>query len=99
MVCANDCTALHIAATNGRTAIVKRLIAAGADVDFQASSSNTAIHNAVNNGCKETTEALIAADCDIDVQNSAGNAPLHIAACKGKPRCRKGDKEPGDQGM
>lgn len=82
---ASGTTALHKAAANGHTEVVKALIANGAT--FTANKSgNTPLHWACLNGHKEAVEALVAAfDKAIDVyaKNSFGKSALSEAIAGG----------------
>ena len=63
-------TALHLASLNGRTDIVKLLVAAGSDFNLQDKRGCTALHFASKQGHLLIVEHLVAHHLiDLDVQN------------------------------
>lgn len=74
-------TALHFAAQNGDTAIVRFLIENGADVKAQDMVfSRTALHFAAENGNLETVKYLAEHDAEINDKDDFGATALHYAA-------------------
>lgn len=76
-------TALGIAASSGNTAIVVRLLAAGADVNKRIGDGHfigTPLAHAAHAGRADVVEILVAAGAEI---NSSGDTPLHGAALMG----------------
>jgi ankyrin repeat protein len=92
-------TPLMFAAKEGRVAIVRRLIAAGADV--RARAAKTAIfaglypvHFAVSAAqlpartIERTLAALLQSGADVNVKDADGWTPLHYVAARPRPRRR-----------
>ena len=74
-------TALHFAAQNGNTAIVKYLVEHGADVKAQDTLlSRSAIHFAAENGNLECVKYLAEQNADLLDKDSHGATALHYAA-------------------
>ncbi len=84
---ADNITALHLATTTGSEKIVGALIAAGCDVDAQASDGFTPIHLAAQNGAIEAAKRLLASKCNIHkraaLDGCYGLTPLHLAVRSG----------------
>ena len=75
-------TALLHAASHGRVACVRQLLAAGANANTANQDGFTALHVASTNGNKEITEMLLAADASVSARAGAwkiGCHPLAIA--------------------
>lgn len=75
---------LNAAAWGGKPAIVKRLLAAGADPRLGDSNGNTALHALARHPlfvAQTTTilNALVAAGADVSGRNKDGSTPLHFA--------------------
>jgi uncharacterized protein len=68
-------------------AVVKRVIAAGADVNAADSAGDTAMHRAVAQGLVSVIEALAEGGAKLDVKNRRGLTPLGVAQA---PRSRRG---------
>ena len=74
-------TALHFAAQNGNTEIVKYLVENGADIKAQDSRlSRSPIHFAAENGNLDCVKYLAEKDADLQDQDSHGATALHYAA-------------------
>jgi ankyrin repeat protein len=73
-------TGLHLAARAGLAGTIRRLAAAGAEVDARDHDGNTALHRAVQAGRLEAARALIAAGADVNALTGFGHRPLHLAA-------------------
>jgi ankyrin repeat protein len=73
-------TPLIAAASQGQTAAVKVLIAAGANLDSLDSSHDTALLLAIRNGHKSTILALLDAGADPKILNGGGSTTLLQAA-------------------
>jgi len=77
-------TALHMAASAGKLAIVKLLHQYKINLHAQDINGETAIHHAVRSNNVDTAktiiEYLVHAGASLDVQNRIGETALHIAA-------------------
>ena len=73
-------TPLHTAATHGRRDLVAFLLAAGAEVNAQATDGQTPLHLAARYGHKEVAELLLARWAWPKVKKDDGSTPLHLAA-------------------
>ena len=69
---------LVAAGARGDTAAVRRLLAAGADVDGRDANGRTAVTAAALGEHVETARALIAAGADVDLQDAERNNPLLV---------------------
>jgi len=77
-------TPLHYAASCGRTAIVQKLIAAGADVNAQNITDNTPLLMACNKGHTETVQQLLRAGANMSIHGKPdGLTALHAAVVFG----------------
>ena len=76
-------TALIRAADNAHTAVVERLLAAGANVNVANQQGNTALMLAAHNGHTAIVEQLLAAGANINVANQLGGTALIVAAYNG----------------
>ncbi|MBM4027354.1 MAG: ankyrin repeat domain-containing protein [Planctomycetes bacterium] len=65
-------SALILAASHGKTEIVRELIKAGADVNAQSQSGAFALGLAAEDGYAEIVEALLTAGADVDMRNHDG---------------------------
>lgn len=83
-VIGSDVTPLYIAARNGSTKIVQKLIKGGADVNttkvFGMHTNITALHAAAAKGCTEVVKVLLQAETNVNIQASDGGTSLHCAA-------------------
>jgi len=69
-------TALHMAAANGHAAVVRLLLAAGADPEAVNKDGNTPLHWAASNGKEETVQALLHSSADVLQRNAFGRSAL-----------------------
>ena len=76
----NGCTPLHIAASFGRTEVVRELIKLGAIKSVVAGQFGTPLHQAALQKHVETIVAMLEEGCAIDVVNNNGSTTLHFAA-------------------
>ncbi len=76
-------TALHLAALEGQAAVVRLLLAGGAQVNARGLREETPLHMAMYDGHREVAELLLSNQADVNAQNTAGETPLHLAARNG----------------
>lgn len=81
----DGCTALHLAAGDGRLQVVKLLLRAGAEVDIAClGGGETALCVAVQVGQFATVRRLLEAGAEPNITDSVGNTPLHMACFNGR---------------
>jgi thiosulfate/3-mercaptopyruvate sulfurtransferase len=83
-VIANRTTPLMKASHTGQNAVVRMLMAAGAELEARNADGNNALWLACVGGHLEVIDTLIAAGIDIDNRNDNGATPLMYAASSGK---------------
>jgi ankyrin repeat protein len=71
---------LHVAATYGRTGMVKFLISKGARLSATDSYGDQPLHAAVANAKDDCVKALVQAGADVDAKNDQGDTPRAICA-------------------
>lgn len=77
-------TPLHIAASKGNSAIVRALLAAGADPNLRDSAlQHSALHTACLGGSAAVCKDLLQFGADVNARAKHGWTPLHRAAAKG----------------
>lgn len=82
-------TRLYLAAREGNTAAVKKLLRAGADPDIADARGLTPLHLAAYWGEAEIVGALLKAGASPNIDNGKGWTPLHSAAMAGGMKSRK----------
>jgi ankyrin repeat protein len=70
---------LFTATSQGHAGGVKKLIAAGTDVDAQTDDGETALCRAIGNGYLQIAKLLIEAGADANLCRTAGKTPLILA--------------------
>ena len=58
---------------------IERLLAAGANIDFQDKNGASALHRAVRTRCAKAVECLLRLGCDVLARNAAGSTAFHLA--------------------
>lgn len=84
-------TVLHIAVRNGQKDVVKKLIAAGGEVNKQIVGNRSefsfeceaALHLASREGHGSVVDVLLLADADVNLETDIGWTPLHYAVVEG----------------
>jgi hypothetical protein len=76
-------TPLQVAASFGKTEIVKYLVKEGAKVDLVDEKGNSALLNAVYHDRRDTVKVLADLGADVNLQNKKGDTPLLMAAYYG----------------
>ena len=78
-------TPLVIASSNGHAAVVRELLARGADVNARSDSGSTALHVASYCGRAEAMRELLKRpDVDINAQDDNGDTPLFDTCSQGR---------------
>jgi len=77
-------TDLHAAAWQGDAATVRRLAAAGADLNARDPFGSTPLIIAATFGRAEVARALVDAGADLGLRNAEGSTALHVAAFFGR---------------
>lgn len=75
--------ALHAACLNGHTDVVKLLLDAGLNAEYEHMNKNRPIHAAAMGGSLEVVTLLTERGADLNQRNKFGCTPLHIAVYKG----------------
>jgi len=78
-------TPLMIAASEGRTAIVRLLLAAKADIDLAGQDGTTALMRAASADRREVLQLLLTSGAKVDTKNAGGMTALMAAAFGGYP--------------
>lgn len=77
-----SCTALHMAAEQGHTAVAVALVDAGSNVSAKDKVGNTVLHEAARGGYYDIVTLLLRAGAECDEPGQHGYTPLHLA-CRG----------------
>ncbi|MFT7808996.1 KN motif and ankyrin repeat domain-containing protein 4-like [Arapaima gigas] len=72
-------TALMLAVSHGRTAMVRLLLDCQADVNVQDHDGSTALMCACENGHTDIVRLLLERDCDLNVMDKEGHTALSVA--------------------
>jgi ankyrin repeat protein/uncharacterized protein YjgD (DUF1641 family) len=88
-------TGLYIAVARGDVAEVRRLVAAGADVDEAGPAGTSPLQMAVVTGQVEVIRVLVEMGANKDAKNASGWTPLHWAARNGRVEAVKALAECG----
>ncbi|MFH1493508.1 MAG: ankyrin repeat domain-containing protein [Pseudomonadota bacterium] len=80
---------LHIAASKGANAVLKRLLKAGAQPTVLPNGS-TLMHMVAIGGDAETVEIISKADISVDTPDSQSRTPLHLTAITGNTAAAEG---------
>ncbi len=75
---------IHLAALQGNTEVIKKLIEAGTDLNKKDQYGSTPLIIAVLFGKNEAAKELINAGADLNITNNEESTPLHIAALMGR---------------
>lgn len=79
-------TALHRASKGGDTAVARRLVLEGADVNLKDFTGCTALHYALEGDHRELAAEVVIAGANLNANNIGGDTPLHLAAARGLHR-------------
>lgn len=82
-------TALHWAAMNGHTEVVRILADYGADLEASSDMLGTPLHAATNRNRPDVIEVLIEHGAEVDALDKDNRTPLHIAAKNGNEQSTK----------
>ncbi|XP_049769804.1 GA-binding protein subunit beta-1-like [Schistocerca cancellata] len=88
-------TALHYAAMQGHTGMVRCLIGNRVEVDARSDAGHTPLHLAAWKGHAAVVRLLAAASADVDAKDQWGRTPLHWAAPYGHTEAAKALLEAG----
>ena len=78
---------LWLAARDGRTEEVIRLLGEGADPNWQNEYGSTALHWACINNLHHALSVLINSNANINIKDGEKNTPLHFACRYGSFEC------------
>ncbi|GAB1312077.1 Hsp90 cochaperone [Madurella fahalii] len=78
-------TPLHLAALEGKTAVLKELIGARANILCKDNQGNTALHLAASGSMVEAIGILLGGGAKLDAKNTEDRTPLHAACLGGNP--------------
>jgi len=71
---------IHEAAGAGKIEELRRMIAAGTDVDARTAGGGTPLHEAVSWGHRDIVTLLLSKGAQVDARDGNGMTPLHLAA-------------------
>lgn len=78
----SGCSALHLAASKGHTALCEDLLLNGADISAVDLQGRTPLHGAIYGG-NDVVILLLGNAANVRATDNEGNTPLHLAALKG----------------
>ena len=84
---ADEDTPAHQAARNGHTEVLRLLIQAGANVDYQNGNGWSTVHRSCWRGHVECLRLVLDAGPDLELVDNAGGTAAHDAACYGHTEC------------
>lgn len=76
----NATTPLHSAAMEGKTKVVKKLIAFGQDINAKDKNGTTPLHGAALEGQLETAKLLLQKGAKVNIEDNNGNTSLFMAS-------------------
>ncbi|MBN3318764.1 AKD1A protein, partial [Atractosteus spatula] len=76
-------TALHLAAKNGYSKVLQKIVETGVDVDEKNIEGLTALHFSAEGGHYECVKLLLESGCDINAQTNKNMNALHYVALHG----------------
>ena len=79
----DGCTALHVAAGDGHTAVVEKLLEKGAEVNVPDNKGRTPLHVAASNGHTAVVEKLLEKGAEVNRLDNKGLTPRDLAASNG----------------
>ncbi|GAA6104727.1 ankyrin repeat domain-containing protein 1b isoform X1 [Tachysurus ichikawai] len=82
-----NCTALHRACSQGNVVIVRRLLEAGALIEYKDKLDATAVHWACRGGSLPVLELLLNHNGNIHAKDKLQSTPLHMAVRTGHYEC------------
>eukprot|EP01105_Mastigella_eilhardi_P000961 TRINITY_DN1120_c0_g1_i1.p1 TRINITY_DN1120_c0_g1~~TRINITY_DN1120_c0_g1_i1.p1 ORF type:complete len:1221 (-),score=409.90 TRINITY_DN1120_c0_g1_i1:38-3700(-) len=74
---------LHTAIMHNNITAVKKLLAAGANIDAQNHAGDVPLHLAVQYGDPAIVSLLVHSKANLDLRNNDGNTPMHLAIVEG----------------
>jgi ankyrin repeat protein len=81
--CVDATQELNTAARDGDLGVAEKMLAKGADVNFQNGEGKTALLLAAEGGHTEVVRAILEAGADVDTKDGNGCTSLTLAAAKG----------------
>ena len=81
-------TALHVAVTNGQTALARLLCEYGAAVNDADMSGSSPLHMAAMHGDVATTRLLVERGADVNLPDRDGRTPLHLGVASRLEVCQ-----------
>jgi len=85
----NGNTAMHLAAWNGKTNVIRLLLDSGAYIDWKDSVEQTCLHLAAQRGHFETLEELLGRGADVYARDALGRTVLQLAKQSDRATCAR----------